>query len=85
MAKCWEQRGCDEEMQGECPHVIEYEDNCPTKCVFAGCDRATYELTIDPALIFDPDVDRSVAIKDGCTYCAFFLRQAPRMGEKLDS
>jgi len=80
MAKCWEQRGCDEEMQGECPHVVEFSDNCPTKCVFAGCDRPTYELIIDPALIFDPDVDRSVAIRDGCTYCAFFLRHAPRIG-----
>ena len=59
MAKCWEQRGCDEEMQGECPHAVEYFDNCPTKCAFAACDRPTYELTIDPALIFSPDVDRS--------------------------
>ena len=54
MAKCWEQRGCDEEMQGECPHAVEFIDNCPTKCAFATCDRPTYELTIDPELIFGP-------------------------------
>jgi hypothetical protein len=82
MAKCWEQRGCDDEMQGECPHAVEYFDNCPTKCAFAACDRPSYELTIDPALIFSPDVDRSSAIKDGCTYCAFFLRNGPRVAEK---
>jgi hypothetical protein len=82
MAKCWEQRGCDEEMQGECPHAVEYFDNCPTKCAFATCDRPTYELTIDPALIFSPEVDRSQAIKDGCTYCAFFLQNGPRVEVK---
>jgi len=79
MAKCWEQRGCDEEMQQECPHAIEFEDNCPTKCAFATCDRSTYELTIDPALVFDATVDRSAVIKDGCTYCAFFLKNGPRI------
>lgn len=80
MAKCWEQRGCDEEMQAECPHPASLGDNCPTKCAFAACDRATYELTIDPELIFDATVDRSVVIKDGCLYCAFFLKQGPRIG-----
>ena len=79
MAKCWEQRGCDEEMQRECPHCVEYLDNCPTKCAFATCDRPTYELTIDPELVFDPTVDRSATIKDGCTFCAFFLQQGPRV------
>lgn len=82
MAKCWEQQGCDDKMQGECPHVVEFFDNCPTKCAFATCDRATYELTTDPALIFNPDVDRSQAIKDGCTYCAFFLKSGPRVPVK---
>jgi hypothetical protein len=79
MAKCWEQRGCDEEMQSNCPHHTAFKDRCPTKCAFAACDRPTYELTIDPELIFTPDVDRSVAIKDGCVYCAFFLTHGPRV------
>ncbi len=79
MAKCWELRGCDEEMQKECPHSIQLRDRCPTKCAFATCDRATYELTTDPGLIFDPDVDRAQAIKEGCQYCAFFLTNGPRL------
>ena len=79
MAKCWEQRGCDEEMQKECPHAVEILDNCPTKCAFATCDRTSYELTIDPELLFDATVDRSQAIKDGCVYCAFFLKHGPRI------
>jgi hypothetical protein len=79
MAKCWEQRGCDEEMQQECPHSVDYKDNCPTKCAFAGCNRDSYELTIDAELVFDPTVDRTAAIKDGCTYCAFFLKNGPRI------
>jgi len=79
MAKCWEQRGCDDEMQAECPHSVDFKDNCPTKCAFATCDRATYELTTDPALVFDPTVDRGAAIKDGCGYCGFFLTHGPRI------
>lgn len=79
MAKCWEQRGCDAEMQGECPHATVIGDNCPTKCVFAKCDRKTYEMTTDAELVFDPTVDRSAATKDECNYCAFFLRNGPRI------
>jgi hypothetical protein len=80
MAKCWELRGCDEEMQAECPHPTVLHDRCPTKCAFAACDRPTYELTTDPGLIFSPDVDRNSAIKDGCLYCGFFLKHGPRTG-----
>lgn len=81
MAKCWEQRGCDEEMQSECPHSVDFKDNCPTKCAFAACDRASYEMTIDPALVFDATIDRAAAIKDGCTFCGFFLTNGPRVGQ----
>lgn len=78
MAKCWEQRGCDDEMQAECPHPTTLGDRCPTKCAFASCDRPTYELTTDPELIFSIEVDREAAIKDNCMYCAFFLTHGPR-------
>jgi hypothetical protein len=81
MAKCWEQRGCDAEMQLECPHSVDFNDNCPTKCAFATCDRPTYVLTTDPALVFDPTVDRNAPIKDGCQYCGFFIKNGPRVGE----
>jgi hypothetical protein len=79
MAKCWETRGCDEEMQSECLHHTEIHDRCPSKCAFAACDRKTYELTTDPDLIFDPYVDREQAVKENCMYCAFFLTHAPRV------
>lgn len=79
MAKCWEQRGCDEEMQAECPHSAVIGDRCPTKCAFAACDRPTYELTIDPELIFRTDIDRMGAIKEGCQYCKFFLTNGPKL------
>jgi hypothetical protein len=69
-------------MQRECPHPVDFKDNCPTKCAFAGCDRATYQVTDDPDLLFDPSVDRSAAIKDGCTYCGFFLTNGPRIAAK---
>jgi hypothetical protein len=80
MAKCWEERGCDDEMQAECPHVTSFRDNCPTKCAFANaCPRPTNIVTSDPALIFDTSVDRTVAIKDSCLYCEFFLKHAPKI------
>ncbi|HET6351557.1 MAG TPA: hypothetical protein VFG89_05450 [Coriobacteriia bacterium] len=79
MAKCWEQRGCDEEMQAQCPHSADFHDNCPTKCAFAACDRPTHAVTTDPEFIFDTTVDRSAVIKDGCIYCEFFLKNGPRL------
>ncbi len=81
MARCWEQRGCDEEMQSECQHHTTFHDRCPTKCNFADCDNATRELTTDAELIFDPTVNRDVAIKEECLFCGFFLKSAPRVGE----
>lgn len=79
MAVCWQQRGCDDEMQANCPHPTELMDRCPSKCAFATCDRPTYEMTVDPDLIFAVGVDRTKAIKDNCLYCAFFLRNGPRI------
>lgn len=78
MAKCWQTRGCDDEMQSNCPHSVDFKDNCPTKCAFAACSSAANVLTTDPVLIFDPSVDRTEAIKDGCMFCEFFLKNAPR-------
>lgn len=78
MAKCWELRGCDAEMQAECPHPTVIGDRCPNACAFAACDRPTYELTTDPELVFSAEVDRRVAIKETCMHCTFFLTHAPR-------
>lgn len=78
---CWEQRGCDEEMQEECPHSAVLMDQCPAKCAFAVCDRPTYEMTIDPELVFSTEVDRTVAIKESCITCAFFLKNGPRLAK----
>ena len=81
MAKCWEERGCDAEMQKECPHSVDFHDNCPTKCAFAVCDRSTFVVVTDSDLLFDPTVDRSVTIKDGCMLCGFFLTNGPKVSE----
>lgn len=79
MVKCWEQRGCDEEMQAECLHSTTFKDRCPSKCAFAACARPSYELTTDPDLVFSVEVDRNAVIKDNCMYCAFFLKNGPRL------
>lgn len=82
MARCWEMRGCDEEMQSECLHSTTFHDRCPTKCAFAHCDLPQNEITSDPELVFDPDIDREVAVKETCLFCAFFLRKGPRLSQR---
>ena len=83
MAKCWEERGCDAEMQAECMHFTTFQDNCPSKCAFAACHRPTAKTSSDPDLIFDPSVDRTVVIKDNCTWCEFFLKNGPRVSTEV--
>jgi hypothetical protein len=78
MAKCWERRGCDDEMMARCPHNNPGE-KCSSRCGFAQCYLPTNSPTSDPALIFDPTVDREAAIKEGCTFCAHFLTHGPRI------
>lgn len=78
MPKCWEQRGCDAEMKSNCPHEQELKDRCPTKCVFANCQRPSHSQTSDPELVFSAEVDREAAIKEVCFFCEFFLKNGPR-------
>jgi hypothetical protein len=79
VAACWTLRGCDDEMMAECPHAIDPNEQCPAACMVGKCYRETHAVTSDPALIFDPFVDRSAAAKEQCTYCAFFLTHGPRL------
>lgn len=83
MTKCWGSRGCDDEMRGRCPHDNPGE-KCPARCAFAACDRPTHVQTSDPALIFDPWIDRAQAVKEGCTFCAFFLTHGPKVARPAD-
>lgn len=80
MSRCWEQRGCDEEMQANCAHETEFHDRCPTKCAFANfCHQPQHELTTDPELLFCGVIDRDQAIKETCLFCKYFLTQGPRI------
>jgi hypothetical protein len=76
---CWSERGCDDEMRERCPHAIDPAEQCPISCFYAKCDRDTHSITSDPALVFDPTIDRSAAAKEICTSCAFFLTNGPRL------
>ena len=67
-------------MQAECPHAIDPDEQCPVSCFYAKCDRSQHRTTSDPALFFDPSVDRRAAAKAGCTTCIFFLTNGPRTG-----
>jgi len=72
------------DMQTHCNHAVTDWDMCPARCSFALCDRPTYELTTDAALIFAPDIDRDQALKQGCLWCKFFLENAPRKDPNAD-
>ena len=76
MSHCWEQRGCDAEMQSRCPHNTPGEP-CPAECHFAACERPTHVITTDFELLFRPDLDREVSVKDICSFCEFFLKNGP--------
>lgn len=76
---CWSNRGCDAELQAECPHAIDPDEQCPLGCHFAACDRPTHRVTGDLDLLLDPVVDRAAAAKAICTTCEFFLRNGPRL------
>ncbi len=77
--KCWEVRGCDEEMWSRCPHFTSSTDGlCPNECRYTICDRATRAIATDFNLLLDPTVDRTVTVKEACLHCSFFLKKAPR-------
>lgn len=80
MTHCWQQRGCDEEMASRCPHAISSTDGlCVAGCYFANCGRPQHKHASNLDLLLDPSVDRSVAIKEPCTSCEFFLVNGPRL------
>ena len=83
MSKCWEFRGCDEEMQGRCPHAVQPTYHpCPLDCRYTDCPRPTHKRATDMALIFDETIDRNAVAKEACRYCEFFLKNGPRVEEE---
>ncbi|MBK5210816.1 MAG: hypothetical protein JJE36_00585 [Coriobacteriia bacterium] len=78
MAVCWQTRECEPDIIGACPHAVTERDMCPSRCTFSICDRETHVMTTDPALVFDPTVDRNAARKQSCLYCEHFLKHGPR-------
>jgi len=85
MAPCWRTRNCEMDMQTSCNHAITDWDMCPARCSFAQCNRPTYELTSDPALVFGSEVDRDQALKQGCLWCKFFLENGPKRTQEASS
>ncbi len=80
MAKCWELRGCDEEMQSRCPHNIPGE-SCPTECNFSSCDRPTHKPVTDILDLLNPELDYDASVKEVCRMCTFFLQHGPKISE----
>lgn len=78
--KCWETRGCDEEMMNRCPHNVEGLP-CPAGCLNTHCQRTTHKIVEPLDALANPDVDRGAAVKEVCLLCAFFLEQGPLLSE----
>ena len=70
MEKCWRRRGCDDEMQGRCPHNIPGEP-CPADCHFAACQRKTHVVC-----------DYDAAVKEICRFCEHFLTYGPNIADR---
>ncbi|MCH4184444.1 MAG: hypothetical protein LKF61_03065 [Eggerthellaceae bacterium] len=82
MAKCWELRGCDEEMQSRCPHNKPGAP-CPMDCRFADCNRPTHHQVDAYDALSYPTIDRSVCNKATCTLCEFFLTHGPEVANPV--
>lgn len=80
MAKCWELRGCDDEMMSRCPHNVPGEP-CPADCHFAACVRPTHAVCEDFALLLNPERDYEAAVKEVCRFCEHFLLHGPQFSE----
>ena len=80
MAHCWDLRGCDEEMQSRCPHNTPGEP-CPSECKFSACERPTHKVALGFSILDNPDVDRSVPVKEVCHACTFFIQNGPKVKE----
>ena len=76
MTKCWEKRGCDEEMMSRCPHNAPGEP-CPADCHFAACQRATHVVATDFDLLLNPERVYEAAVKEICRFCEHFLKNGP--------
>ncbi len=81
MEKCWERRGCDDEMRGRCPHNTPGEP-CPADCHFAACYRSTHVVATDFDLLLNPERDYEAAVKEICRFCENFLRNGPVVTEE---
>jgi hypothetical protein len=74
-------------MASVCPHATASVDGrCVIGCYYTNCSNPQYRVATSLDLLLDPSVDRNAAIKESCTYCEFFLRYGPRLGQLcLDS
>lgn len=75
--RCWEDRGCHGAMSKGCPH--DATGICPRDCINTICDCAWYERANAMEMLDAYDVDFSVARKESCHNCRFFLSRAPKI------
>ena len=76
MEGCWSRRGCDDEMQGRCPHNVPGEP-CPADCHYAACHRPTHVVCEDFGVLLNPNRDYDAAVKQVCRFCVHFLVNGP--------
>lgn len=81
MSVCWELRGCDDEMQGRCPHNTPGEP-CPADCHYAACVRPSHVVCADFEMLLNPDRDYDAANKEICRFCEFFLQHGPDVADR---
>lgn len=79
--KCWEMRGCDEEMMSRCPHNVPGEP-CPAECHFAACNRPTHKVCQDFTVLLNPERDYDAAVKEICRFCVHFLEHGPKVKDR---
>ena len=76
---CWDERGCDADMQSYCPHCLGH-DYCPADFKYAACKLPQHRVAVGFEILDNPDVDRSIPVKEQCRLCMFFINHGPKVG-----
>jgi hypothetical protein len=87
LAKCWEIRGCPQEMLDSCPVSLS-KGLCLLNCQYAACFSPRNKMVEDPAMIFGEYARRNIKpVKQVCFTCEYYLtnvtteQDAPRSND----
>ncbi len=84
MAKCWQIRGCPQEMLDTCPISVS-KGLCLLNCAYARCFSSRSKIADSPAIIFGGPTQANIeAVKQACLTCEHYLTRGSRDGSSAE-